>query len=50
MIVYRDLEKDIGFSARSLYAASYHRNSHYRHTKIPKANGETGSYAYQTSF
>ena len=43
MIVYRELsslEKDLGFSVRALYAASYHRNSHYRHTKIPKENGE----------
>lgn len=43
MIVYRELsslEKDLGFSARALYAASYHRNSHYHHSKIPKGNEE----------
>lgn len=43
MIVYRELsslEKDLGFSAKALYAVSYHRNSYYRHTKIPKGNGE----------
>ena len=43
MIVYRELsslEKGLGFSARALYAASYHRNSHYRRVQIPKGNGE----------
>lgn len=42
-IVYRELsslEKDLGFSARALYAASYHRDSHYRRTSIPKGNGQ----------
>ncbi|MGM9639251.1 MAG: reverse transcriptase family protein [Butyricicoccaceae bacterium] len=43
MIVYRELsslEKDMGFSARALYAASSHRPSHYRRSRIPKGGGE----------
>ena len=43
MITYRELSslsKDLGFSAKALYAVSYHRHSHYHQTKIPKANGE----------
>lgn len=43
MIVYRELsslEKDLGVSARALYAASYHRTAHYRKVSVPKGNGE----------
>ena len=43
MIVYRELSslaKDLGFSARALYGASYHRHKHYHSAKVPKANGE----------
>ncbi len=43
MIVYRELsslEKDLGFSAKALYAASNHLESHYRYVTVPKGNGE----------
>ena len=43
MIVYKELSsltKDLGVSAKALYALSNHINSHYYRTKIPKKNGE----------
>ncbi len=43
MIVYRELsslEKDLGYSAKSLYALSNRIHRHYRKVKIPKGNGE----------
>jgi len=43
IITYRELSsltKDLGLSAKTLYAVSYHRHSHYQSCKIPKGNGE----------
>lgn len=42
MIVYRELsslEKDLGFSARQLYAVSNNLGKHYHSVQIPKKNG-----------
>jgi len=44
MIVYRELSsltRDLGFSAKALYSASFSRHTHYRHVRIPKENGGT---------
>ena len=43
IITYMELSsltRDLGFSARALYAAANHKESHYHKTKIPKGNGE----------
>lgn len=48
MIVYRELsslEKDLGFSARQLYAVSNHLRKHYRNVQLPKKNGGTRNLA-----
>ena len=42
MIVYRELsslERDLGISARTLYAVSNNLSKHYRKAKLPKKNG-----------
>ena len=42
MIVYRELsslERDLGVSARTLYAVSNHLGRHYRKAKLPKKGG-----------
>ena len=42
MIVYRELsslERDLGISAKMLYAVSNNLNKHYRKAKLPKKNG-----------
>lgn len=42
MIVYRELSslaKDLGFSVRALYSASYHRERHYHSVAVPKGDG-----------
>jgi len=44
MIVYRELsslERDLGFSARTLYGLSNHIEGHYRRVEIPKRGGGT---------
>lgn len=44
MVVYRELSSlchDLGFSARTLYAASNTVEKHYHDVRIPKGNGET---------
>lgn len=46
MIVYRELsslEKDLGFSAKTLYAVSNNLEKHYRKVEIPKKSGGTRS-------
>lgn len=43
MIVYKEfssLEKDLGFSRRTLYTAANHMHRHYHSVRIPKGNGE----------
>ena len=52
-IIYRELsslEKDLGVSARALYALSYHRNKHYRTAFVPKGNGEKRELHVPDSF
>lgn len=42
MIVYRELsslEKDLGFSAKQLYAVSNYLRKHYRNVQLPKKSG-----------
>jgi len=44
MIVYRELsslERDLGFSAKTLYGLSNHIERHYRRVEIPKRSGGT---------
>ena len=43
MITYKgfsSLEKDLGFSKRTLYTAANHMHKHYHSVRIPKGNGE----------
>ena len=43
MITYKEfssLEKDLGFSTRTLYTAANHMHRHYHSVRIPKGNGE----------
>ena len=43
MITYKEfssLEKDLGFSRRTLYTAANHIHKHYHSVKIPKGNGD----------